>query len=112
MTVRMLDRVMSVLGDELPTRSQSVSENSNGSCFRAKGPMARRDEGAYPPVVCERGATTPAGPWRQNPSGGGPFVLGRRWLGRYSPLRGCSRLAALAPAQTPRRRTQRHFESS
>ncbi|MBM3841537.1 MAG: AMP-binding protein [Verrucomicrobia bacterium] len=31
--------------------TQSVSENSAGSCFRAKGRMARRDEGEYPPWI-------------------------------------------------------------
>jgi len=30
---------------------KSVSENSAGSCFRAKGRMARRDEGEYPPWI-------------------------------------------------------------
>jgi hypothetical protein len=27
---------------------ESLSENSEGCCFRAKGRMARRDEGEYP----------------------------------------------------------------
>jgi len=37
--------------DSFQTRSQSVSENSAGSCFRAKGRMARRNEGEYPPWI-------------------------------------------------------------
>lgn len=27
---------------------ESLSENSEGSCFRGNGPMARHEEGAYP----------------------------------------------------------------
>src|SRR5712671_5850385 len=34
------------------------------------------------------------GLFRENPAGGGSFVWGLRWLGRYSPLQGCSYLAA------------------
>jgi len=30
---------------------ESVSENSAGSCFRAKGRMARHNEGEYPPWI-------------------------------------------------------------
>jgi len=94
-----------------------VSENSVQSCFRGKGCMARRDEGAYPPAVCDRGATKPGGLFLENPPGGGSFVRGLRWLGRYSPLRGCSvgqsgsDLAALATAKIPRRRTSRNFQT-
>jgi len=33
------------------TIRQSVSENSAESCFRAKGRMARRNEGEYPPWI-------------------------------------------------------------
>src|SRR5258708_21211603 len=43
------------------TRLTSRFENSVGSCFR------------------------------DNPSGGGSFADGRRWLGRHSPLRGAAR---------------------
>ncbi len=89
----------------------SLIENSVRSCFRAKGCMARRNEGAYPPAVCDRGATKPGGPLLGNPPGGGPFVRSRRWLGRYSPLRGCAGLAALAATKIPRRRTPRNFQS-
>ena len=89
----------------------SLIENSVRSCFRAKGCMARRNEGAYPPAVCDRGATKPSGPLLGNPPGGGSFVRSRRWLGRYSPLRGCADLAALAATKIPRRRTPRNFQS-
>ncbi len=37
------------------------------------------------------GATKPGGLFRENPSGGGSFADGRRWLGRHSPLRGAAR---------------------
>src|SRR5216684_459826 len=79
--------------------------------------MARRDEVlphgqlAYPPWVCERGATKPDGLFRENPPGGGSFVRGRRWLVPYSPLRGCSELAALATAKIPRRSAPRSFQA-
>jgi len=72
--------------------------------------MARRDEvlpHGYqhtPPAVCDRGATKPGGLLPENPPGGGSFVRGLCWLVPYSPLRGCSELAALATAKIPRRR--------
>src|ERR1051325_3873817 len=44
--------------------------------------MARRDERAYPPTVCERRATLPGGFCRENPKGGGSFACARRWLSR------------------------------
>ena len=66
------------------------STNCVESCFRGKGRVARRDEGAYPEWVCNRGATKPGCLFRENPPGGGPFGCGLRWLGRHSPLRGCS----------------------
>ena len=90
---------------------KSLSENSKGPCFRGKGRMARRDEGAYPTAVCDRGATKPVGPFRENPAGDGSFGLGLRWLGRYSPLRGCAGLAALAQAKIPRRRASSNFQT-
>ncbi|HRZ99906.1 MAG TPA: hypothetical protein P5055_04130, partial [Candidatus Paceibacterota bacterium] len=31
----------------------------------------------------------------------GPFGLGLRWLGRYSPFQGCAGLAALTQAKIP-----------
>src|SRR6266545_871700 len=91
--------------------AKSLSENYVGSCFRGKGWMARRDEGASPQWGCDRGATKPAGLFRENPPGGGSFACGERWLGRHSPLRGCSDLAALAAAKIPRRRTPRNFQT-
>ena len=47
----------------------------------------------------------------ETPPGGGSFARGRRWLGRYSPLRGCSDLAALATAKIPRRSTLPGFQA-
>ena len=44
-------------------------------------------------------------PCARKPSGGGSFVFARRWLGRHSPLWGCTFLAALAKAKIPRRST-------
>ena len=92
-----LDRICAAMWDisGYLQRLKSLSGNSEGSCFRANGPMARREEGAYPSWVCDRRATKRAGRWRGNPPGGGSFAGGRRWLGRCSPLRGCVALAAL-----------------
>ncbi len=73
--------------------------------------MARRDEGADPPAICDRGATKPVGLFRENPPGDGSFVCGLRCLGRHSPLRGCPGLAALGTAKLPRRRTPRNFKT-
>jgi len=50
-------------------------------------------------------------PLARKPSGGGSFVLVRRWLGRPSPLRGCTFLAALAKAKIPRRSTPCNFQT-
>src|SRR6266699_1898456 len=76
--------------------------------------MARRDERAYPQAGAVRGhqgARRPDGLLPENPPGGGTFVRGRRWLVPYSPLRGCSELAALATAKIPRRSTPRSFQT-
>jgi len=48
---------------------------------------------------------------RENPSGGASFARGRRWLVAYSPLRGCSQLAALATAKIRCRRPAFHFHT-
>ena len=72
------------------------------SCSRRKGRMARRDEEDTRSGTSNRGATPPASLSRENPPGGGPFARGRHWLGRHSPLRGCSDLPALATAKIPR----------
>ena len=74
-----------------------------------------------PVRFCERGdrvtghpystATKLSGLFRENPLGGGSFGRGPRWLGRHSPLRGCSGLAALATAKIPCRRTPRNFQT-
>src|SRR5215469_12175375 len=71
----------------------------------------RRDERAYPWWICERGATKPGGPLRENPPGGASFARGRRWLVAYSPLRGCSQLAALATAKIRCRRATFNFKA-
>jgi len=90
---------------------QSLSEKSDGPCFHKKGWMARRDEGAYPTAVCDRGATKPAGPFCENPPGDGSFGRVLRWLDRHSPLRGCSGLAASASPKIPRRMTHPIFQT-
>src|SRR5436190_12182178 len=90
--------------------AKSLSENSEGCCFCGTGWMARRDEGEYPSWIFDRGATKPAGLFRENPPGGGSFVRGRRWLSPYSPLRGCADFAALATAKIPRRSTLPNFQ--
>src|SRR5260221_8882761 len=96
----------SLLRQTLP---ESLFENSVGSCFRGKSRMARRDERAYPPAVCDRGATKPAGLFRENPPGGGAFVRDLRWLRPPTPLRGCAPPGPLAPAKNPARRSSRSF---
>jgi hypothetical protein len=73
--------------------------------------MARRDEGEYPSWIFDWGATKPAGPWRENPPGGGSFGCGLRWLAPYSPLRGCAGLAASPTAKIPRRSTLPNFQT-
>jgi hypothetical protein len=91
--------------------AESLFQKSESACFGAKAGMARRNERAYPTGVCKRGATKPDRPWRRNPAGGGSFGQGRCWLVPYSPLRGCSKLAALSPAKIPRRTHTRIFET-
>ena len=73
--------------------------------------MARREEGGYPTAVSDRPATKPDAPFLDNPKGGGPFGRVLRWLGRHSPLRGCSDLAASDTPKTPRRRTPLTFQT-
>src|SRR5437870_3495171 len=73
--------------------------------------MARREEGEYPWWIFDRRTTKPGSLFRENPKGGESFARGLRWLGRHSPLRGCSGLAALAPAKILRRRTPRNFQT-
>src|ERR1700733_4974991 len=48
---------------------------------------------------------------RRDQPGGGAFVLVRRWLGRPSPLWGCTGLAALAKAKIPRRSIPCNFQT-
>jgi hypothetical protein len=50
-------------------------------------------------------------PFDENPWGGGSFARDPRWLGRYSPLRECSDLAALATAKILRRSIPRSFQT-
>jgi hypothetical protein len=111
--------------------SKSLAENSVGVLFSRKRLDGKARQGRLrcatahnlrwetnlqgfgkpiPAAVADRGATQPAGLFLENPPGGGSFVRGLRWLGRYRPLRGCSSLAALATAKIPRRRTPRSFQ--
>src|SRR2546421_11414780 len=53
----------------------------------------------------------PDGLFHKNPPGGGSFGRVPRWLGRHSPLRGCSDLAALATTEIPRRSAPRSFQT-
>jgi REP element-mobilizing transposase RayT len=62
---------------------------------------ARRARGRVPAEVSDRA-------WNEAPAllgsislRQGPFDLGLRWLGRYSPFQGCSGLAALSQAKIP-----------
>ena len=61
--------------------------------------------------VFDRGATKPSRRQNKNPLDGESFVRGRRWLGLYSPLRGCSGLAALPTPKIHRRSTPRNFQT-
>src|SRR5258708_4847713 len=81
-----------------------------GGLFSGNSPDGEARRGAsarapaYPPWVCDRGATKPSGLLPENPPGGRSYVRGRRWLAPYNPLRGCSvpvrkHLAAFAPAK-------------
>ena len=90
---------------------QSLSENSVGVLFSKERLDGEARRGRIPAEVSYRGATKPGGLFLENPPGGGSFVRGLRWLGRHSPLRGCSGLAALATAKIPRRRTPRNFQT-
>jgi hypothetical protein len=90
---------------------KSLSENSKGFCFRGKAGRARRDERAYPQRSVSLEATPPGRAFRENPSGGGSFACGLRWLVPYSPLRGCAELAALATAKISSRRTPFNFQT-
>jgi len=46
------------------------------------------------------------------PPSGGSFGRGRRWLGRHSPLRGCSDLAAWPTTKISHRSPPRNFQTS
>ena len=81
-------------GFQMRKVTKSLSENSVGVLFSRKRQDGEARRGRIPAVVSDREATKPVGPFRQNPPGGGSFARGRRWLGRHSPLRGCSGLAA------------------
>ena len=98
-------------GSSVNSKAKSLSENSVGVLFSRKRLEGKARQGRIPAAVSDRGATKPAGLFLENPPGGGSFVRGLRWLGRYSPLRGCSSLAALATAKIPRRRTPRNFQT-
>jgi hypothetical protein len=50
-------------------------------------------------------------PFARKPSGGRSFVFVRRWLGRHSPLRGCTFLAALAKTKISRRSAPWNFQT-
>jgi hypothetical protein len=56
-------------------------------------------------------STKPDGLFRENPSGGGSFARGLRWIGRHGLLQGCSGLAALATAKIPRRSALQNFQT-
>src|SRR2546423_8178121 len=81
------------------------------SCFRQKGHLARREEGASPQRAVTDEQRSPDGLFLENPEGGGSFCRDLRWLGCRSPLRGCSSLTALVAAKIPRRRTAYNFKT-
>jgi len=73
--------------------------------------MARRDEGRYPQrSLTEEQRRQLAWPTKTLRAGRS-FGVGRRWLARPSPLRGCAGLAALANPKIPPRRTPPNFQT-
>src|SRR6266853_1802708 len=91
------------------TEVRACLETTRGAVFVEKAGW--RDEGEYPWWIFDRGATKPDGLFPENPPGGGSFVRGQRWLVPYSPLRGCSELAAFATAKIPRLSAPRSFQT-
>jgi hypothetical protein len=96
--------------------SQSLFENHSGMLFSSKRPdgearVLPRWHQRISPVDLRLRSNEARRPFAENPPGGGSFARGRRWLGRYSLLRGCSDLAALATAKIPRRSTPRNFQT-
>jgi len=81
------------------------------ACFRAKGRMARRDEGAYPQrsVTEEQRSQTAFCPKTLRAAGLSPVAGVGSFL--TASLRGCSELAALATAKIPRRRPPANFKT-
>src|SRR5258708_40298614 len=106
-----------------PQRSFSV--HGLRACFKIRGgPVFGEKPGWRGATRCFRTGTLnprhgsvteeqrkPDGLLPENPPGGGSFARGRRWLAPYSPLRGCSELAALATAKIPRRRPSANFKT-
>jgi hypothetical protein len=82
---------------------QSLSERFQGGLFSGRNQMEKPLDPGLSRAPGKEG-TVP-----ENPAGGGAFGRGRRCLGRHSPLRGCSGLAALATAKIPRRRPPLNF---
>ena len=70
---------------------------------------ATKEHGCQRPVTGEQRSQTTLG--AKTLRGGRSFACGQRWLGVYSPLRGCARLAALPTAKIPRRSTTRNFQT-
>ena len=66
------------------SRSERVCK-FNGVLFSRKGRYGTARQASIPAEVCERGATPPDRPFRENPPGGGAFVRGLRWRAPWSP---------------------------
>ena len=92
--------------------ARSQSKNSGRVLFLRKRLDGKARRGKIPAPVSRRGATNPAGLFRENPPGDRSFVRVQRCLGRYSPQWGCSNLSALATAKIPGRRTPRNFQTA
>jgi len=86
-------------------------KTARGPVFLRKSCMARRNEGASPQRAVTEEQRSQTAFCTETPRGGGSFGCGLRWLGRYSPLRGCSGFAALAAAKIPRRRNLSEFSN-
>ena len=82
-----------------------------GSVFGGEGQMARRDEGGYPQRSLTEEQRRQMALSAKTLRAARSFGVGRRWLDRPSPLRGCSGLAAWANPKIPHRRTPPHFQT-
>ena len=83
----------------MPLFPQSLSENSEGCCFRAQAGLAGRDEGTYPPAVLRPRINNARPAWTRKPSGRRRFCPGALLLPWLQPATGMLRQFRLAQGQ-------------